>query len=61
MREVAEKERQEAVRLLQEALRKAAENERGREAAVEDEVVVENSGKDKDIVEHKTEMKMQMQ
>ena len=56
LREVAEKERQEAVRLLQEALRKAADNERGRETAVEDGVVnVENSDKDKDIVEHKTE------
>jgi len=54
LREVAEKERQEAVRLLQEALRKAADNERGREAEAEDEVVkVENS--DKDIVEHKIE------
>ena len=56
LREAAERERQEAVRLLQEALRKADKNER----ALDDEMVSgsprlspENS--DKDIVEHKTE------
>ena len=64
MREAAERERQEAVRLLQEALRKAAASEREATAnngvAVEDEVVngsprtgQENSDKDK--VEHRTE------
>ena len=58
LREAAERERQETVRLLQEALRRAAACER--EPAVEDEVVAgsprlaqENS--DKEIVEHKTE------
>jgi len=56
LREAAQRERQEAVRLLQEALRKADKNEK----AIEDEMVAgsprlspENS--DKDIVEHKTE------
>ena len=62
MREAAERERQEAVRLLQEALRKAAASEReaNNGVAVEDEVVngsprlgQENSDKDK--VEHRTE------
>ena len=62
MREAAERERQEAVRLLQEALRKAAASEReaNNGVAIEDEVVngsprpgQENSDKDK--VEHRTE------
>lgn len=62
LREAAERERQEAVRLLQEALRKAAASEReaNNGVAVEDEVVngsprtgQENSDKDK--VEHRTE------
>lgn len=56
LREAAERERQEAVRLLQEALRKAAANKIEEEAAVEDvlgspRLAEENS----DIVEHKSE------
>ena len=54
LREAAERERQEAVRLLQEALRKADKNER----PVEDELVAGSprlAPENKDIVEHKTE------
>jgi len=54
LREAAERERQEAVRLLQEALRKADRNER----PVEDEGVAGSPRllpENKDIVEHKTE------